>query len=203
MSLNCTASSNGSPTAAALLADLERAPFDSTQLVALAQFYLAAETSDSDRAALRAAVAARPELCAAFERFYRQDAPERDPLRHFVLGLAMIALTSGQPNPQRARAALGDLAHFARQHGIKPAPYLAEVASIAGPETAPWFLRTARRLPFRRFVLLNALLLALLVLGALLIEAALLPELLRTLALLVLLAGVAAGQLSLLDARRG
>ena len=199
--MNRLAPPNGHLTAAALLAGLDNAPPDGPQLVALALYYLDAQTSDDDRAALRAAAAARPELCAAFERFYRQDTPERDPLRYFVLSLAMIALTGGRPSPRRARVALADLARFARRHGIEPTPYLAEVASIAGPETAPWF-HAAGRPPFRRFALFNALLLALLALGALLIEAAL-AEPLRPPALLVLLAGVGAGQLYLLYTRCG
>lgn len=199
--MNSPASPNGHLTAAALLAGLDSAPVDSARLVALAQFYLDAGTSDDDRAALRAAVAARPALCAAIERFYREDTPERDPLRYFVLSLAMIALTGGQPSRRSARAALADLARFARRHSIDPTPYFAEVASIAGPETAPWF-RAALRPPFRRFVLLNALLLALLTAGALFIEAAL-ADPLRTAALLIVLAAVAAGQLYLLYRRYG
>ncbi len=61
---------------------------------------------------------------------------------------------------------------------------------------------TAGRPPFRRFALLNALLLALLALGALLVEAVL-AEPLRTAALLALLASVGAGQFYLLYARYG
>lgn len=192
--------SNSHPTAA-LLAGLDSRPADGPHLAALAQFYLEAATSDADRAALRAAVTARPALCAAFERFYREDTPERDPLRYFVLSLAMIALTDGQPSPRRARAALADLARFARDHGLDPQPYLAEMESIAGPHSARLF-RAAQRAPDRRFALLHVLLLALLVGGALLIEAAL-PDPLRAVALTLLLAAVGGGQFYLLYRRYG
>ncbi len=199
--MTASASSNGRLTAAALLAELDTRPADGAHLTALAQFYLDAATTDADRAALRAAVAARPALCAAFERFYREDTPERDPLRYFVLSLAMIALTGGQPRPRRARAALAALARFARRHAIDPQPYLAEMESIAGPETAHLF-RAARRAPGRRYILLHGLLLALLAGGALLFETAL-SGMLRAGALLALLAVVAAGQLYLLYRRYG
>jgi len=200
--LTVPTSPNSHPTAAALLAGLDSRPTDAPHLTALAQFYLEAATSDADRAALRDAAAARPALCAAFERFYREDTPERDPLRYFVLSLAMIALTDGQPSPRRARAALADLARFARDHGLDPQPYLAEVESIAGPRGARLF-RAAQRAPGRRFaLLLHALLLILLVGGALLLEAAL-PDPLRAVALALLLVAVGGGQLYLLYRRYG
>lgn len=152
----------------ALLAHITAHPDDYERLTALAQIYLDATTSDLEREKIRATTAAIPAVYQAYERLYRSDTHEQDPLRYFVLSLAMIAMTDGQPDRGDARQALNELKRFARRYAIDPLPYLAEVESIAGPGIRPLFQqvrssRPRRLLPGFAIVLLLPVFLALLV----------------------------------------
>jgi hypothetical protein len=170
-----TMNSNGAPPSIdSLLATLRQRPDDPAVLTALAERYLDAATSDDERAAIRATTATTPAIYSAYERLYRVDTRETDPLRYFVLSLAMIAMTDGQPSPRDSLAALRDLKRFARGHGIDPQPYFVEVESIAGERAARLFAASGgrRARPLRYLLLSLALIASPLVVGALL---ALLP----------------------------
>ena len=122
-----------------LLAAVQAVPDDPAQLTALAEVYLHAHTTDAQRARIRAVTSAPP-VAAAYERLYRVDTRETDPLRYFVLSLTMIAMTEGQPRRADARQAVDALRQFASAHDIDPAPYIAEVRGIAGERGARLFV---------------------------------------------------------------
>lgn len=157
----------------ALLAYITTHPDDYARLTALAEVYLDAATTPQTREKIRATTAAIPAVYGAYERLYRRETSERDPLRYFVLSLAMIAMTDGQPNPNDAVQALYELKRFARRYAIDPRPYLEEVQSIAGPRGQQLFQHVLNTRP-RRLLLVIAIILLTPVALALLIV--LLPE---------------------------
>ena len=181
---------------------LQLNPADRESLLALAQIYLREATTGEHRTLIRATIADNEDTIITVETLYWDlidngiDLPALERLR---LGLALIAMSDGQPNMRDARRALMLLVSRARDTGIIPKDHVLAVQATASARTAPIFEKRWRRddRQFSRFILQN---LALdLMLGAGVVLAQGIPAEMRTgvILLLMLVIGIAHGTLLL------
>lgn len=176
-------------------------PTDRDSLLALARFYLEPDLDAPRRATIRRAVAAHEDSRIAAEMLYwdlLEDGKDLEPEEKLRVGLALIAMTDGQPVPKDARRAITLFVSQAKDAGITARPHVEAIGAMASPEAAPLFSRRWR--PdggrFTRFVAQNVGLDVLLALGVVLAQT--LPVNQRGSVTLLLLVVVGLAQVTLL-----
>ncbi len=192
----------------AYLGCLQLNPSDRESLLALARLYLSSETSVESRDLIRSTITANENIVIVVETLYWDfidNGVDFTPLERLRLGLALIAMSDGQPELKDARRALMFLVSRARDEGIVAKDHVREVQTIASDRVAPIFEKRWRRDNgrFNRFVLQNLLLDVLLTAGIVLAQS--ISEQTRTFVMVVLFVviGLAHGSLLLRYMREG
>lgn len=113
-----------------LLARLRENPQDSDSIAALAELYLDGNLSADQRATIHQTTATTQKIYQALWDWEPADKTE-NPERYFRLRLAALSMADGWPNPRAVPDRINELADFARENGIDPAPHLQNMAALS------------------------------------------------------------------------
>jgi hypothetical protein len=168
------------------LADHIQAHPESTQsLREMIALYLADSTTADERRLMRT-MASHPDVRLAYENLYFDGVGMNDPAHFVQQTLVAASLTRGYSSPEIAKQIIGELRVYADHHGVDVDAQLEAIRALPGAQ------RPLRN--WRRFILVNALLLLGLALGTALAQTTLVP----LLAQMIVVAVVMATQLWLL-----
>ena len=144
-----------------LIDHIREHPDSRQSLLEMIDIFLSPSTTEEERQAIRT-VAAEPDVTLAYENLYFEGEGMALPARFVRHMLAALVMTRGFSHPNTGKQILGELRVFGGHHGVD---VTAELEAI---RTLPGVRRSPRR--WRRFLLVNLLLLSLLAMGTLIAQ---------------------------------
>lgn len=163
-----------------LVNHIQAHPDSTHSLRELIDLYLAESTTAEERRLMRDA-ASTPEVRLACENLYFDGVGMNDPPRFVRQTLAAASLTRGYSSPELARQIVGELRVYASHHGVDVDAELAAIRALPGAQRP--------RRNWRRFALLNGLLLLVLVLGTVIAQMTPAPLVVQVIVLALVMAG--------------
>lgn len=127
---------------------LQLNPADRESLLALARLHLSDEATPEQRTLIRTHITGNEDALIAVETLYWDlidNGIELEAVERLRLGLALIAMSDGQPDPRDARRAIKYLVSRAREADIVAKPHVLEIQATASTQAAPLFDKRWRR----------------------------------------------------------